>query len=94
MPAPAATLCSENGWVKSTGKGLVMEQKPAIRVAQAPHSTAGNKEQFLCCRDTQVLSDGTTSPAKTKPPVDWWVSFTAAAEQAGKPQNKGEGGVV
>lgn len=78
----------------STGKGLVMEQKPAIRAAQAPHSPAVNKEQLLCYRDTQVVSDGTTSPAKSKPPVDWWMNFIAAAEQAGKPQNKGEIGVV
>lgn len=78
----------------STGKGLVMEHKPAIRGAQAPHSAAGSKEQPLCYRDTQVLSDGITSPAKNKPPGDWWVNFTAAAEQPDKPQNKGEGGVV
>lgn len=39
-------------------------------------------------------ADGTTSPAKNKSLVDWWMRFTAAAEQAGKPQNKGEGGVV
>lgn len=71
-----------------------MEQKPALRAAQAPHSAAGNKKQLLCYRDTQVLSDGATSPAKNKPLVDRWLSFTAAAEQAGKPQNNGEDGAV